>query len=38
MIKVKDSAKSKILSLLSDEGKAADSFVRVGVKGGGCSG
>lgn len=38
MIKVKDSAKTKILSLLSDEGKAADSFVRVGVKGGGCSG
>lgn len=38
MIKVKDSAKTKILSLLSEEGKAADSFVRVGVKGGGCSG
>lgn len=38
MIKVKNSAKTKILSLLSDEGKAADSFVRVGVKGGGCSG
>lgn len=38
MIKVKESAKTKILSLLSDEGKAADSFVRVGVKGGGCSG
>ncbi|MEX2379262.1 MAG: iron-sulfur cluster assembly accessory protein [Vicingaceae bacterium] len=38
MIKVKDSAKTKILSLLSHEGKAADSFVRVGVKGGGCSG
>ena len=38
MIKVKDSAKEKILSLLSKEGKPADSFVRVGVKGGGCSG
>lgn len=38
MIKVKDSAKEKILSLLSEEGKSADSFVRVGVKGGGCSG
>lgn len=38
MIKVKESAKTKILSLLSDEGKPADSFVRVGVKGGGCSG
>jgi len=38
MIKVKDSAKEKILSLLSADGKPADSFVRVGVKGGGCSG
>jgi iron-sulfur cluster assembly protein len=38
MIKVKDTAKTKILSLLSDEGKTAESFVRVGVKGGGCSG
>jgi iron-sulfur cluster assembly protein len=38
MIKVKDTAKTKILSLLSDEGMTAESFVRVGVKGGGCSG
>ena len=38
MIKVNDRAKEKIHSLLSDEGKASESFVRVGVKGGGCSG
>lgn len=38
MIKVNDRAKDKIHSLLSEEGKATESFVRVGVKGGGCSG
>lgn len=38
MIKVNDSAKSKIESLLKQEGKSSDSFVRVGVQGGGCSG
>lgn len=38
MIKVKDSARDKIFNLLQSEGKAQDSFVRVGVKGGGCSG
>ncbi len=38
MIKVNDRAKDKIMSLLTEEGKASDSFVRVGVKGGGCSG
>ena len=38
MIKVNDRAKDKIMSLLDEEGKAKDSFVRVGVKGGGCSG
>lgn len=38
MIKVNDRAKEKILGLLSEGGKAAESFVRVGVKGGGCSG
>lgn len=38
MIKVNDRAKDKIMSLLSDEGKPTDSFVRVGVQGGGCSG
>ncbi len=38
MIKVNDRAKERIMSLLSEEGKAKDSFVRVGVQGGGCSG
>lgn len=38
MIKVNDRAKEKIFSLLSEEGKETESFVRVGVKGGGCSG
>lgn len=38
MIKVKDSAKEKIHELLDSEGKSHDSFIRVGVKGGGCSG
>ena len=38
MIKVKDSARDKIHELLNAEGKREDSFIRVGVKGGGCSG
>jgi len=38
MITVTDRAKEKISVLLNDEGKPADSFVRVGVEGGGCSG
>lgn len=38
MIKVNDNAKSKIENLLKQDGKSADSFVRVGVEGGGCSG
>lgn len=38
MIKVKDSAREKIQELLQAEGKSNDSFIRVGVKGGGCSG
>jgi iron-sulfur cluster assembly protein len=38
MIKVKDSARDKIFNLLQAEGKDQQSFVRVGVKGGGCSG
>lgn len=38
MIKVNDRAKEKIISLLSQEGKTAENYVRVGVKGGGCSG
>lgn len=38
MIKINDSARDKILSLLQAEGKDHGSYVRVGVKGGGCSG
>ena len=38
MITVSDSAKKQVLKLLSEEGRAEGSFVRVGVKGGGCSG
>lgn len=39
MIKVSDSAKTKILSLMSEDGfDAARDYVRVGVKSGGCSG
>tara|TARA_B100000508_G_C11437250_1_gene266728 strand:+ start:271 stop:597 length:327 start_codon:yes stop_codon:yes gene_type:complete len=38
MIKVNNRAKEKIRNLLQEEGKNMDSFVRVGVQGGGCSG
>lgn len=39
MIKVSDSAKQKVLSLMQEEGYDANSaYVRVGVKSGGCSG
>jgi iron-sulfur cluster assembly protein len=39
MIKVSDSAKQKVLSLMQEEGfDASNAFVRVGVKSGGCSG
>ncbi len=39
MIKVSDTAKSRISQLMTDEGfNVADDFVRVGVKSGGCSG
>ncbi|HRN98783.1 MAG TPA: iron-sulfur cluster assembly accessory protein [Flavobacterium sp.] len=39
MIKVSDSAKTKIVSLMSEDGfDAARDYVRVGVKSGGCSG
>jgi len=38
MIKVSDNAKEKITAILSEENAVAESFVRVGVKGGGCSG
>ena len=39
MIKVSESAKTKIAQLMAEEGfNIADDFVRVGVKSGGCSG
>ena len=37
MIKVTDNAKSKALQLMHEDGKSG-YFIRVGVKGGGCSG
>ena len=37
MIKVSDNAKKQALRLMEDEGQG-DYFIRVGVKGGGCSG
>ena len=39
MIKVSDTAKKKVVELMTDDGfDAAKDFVRVGVKSGGCSG
>ena len=39
MIKVSESAKTKVVSLMQEEGfNLAEAFVRVGVKSGGCSG
>lgn len=38
MITVSDNAKEYITGLLNEEKKQGDTFVRVGVKGGGCSG
>ncbi|RMA65824.1 HesB/IscA family protein [Ulvibacter antarcticus] len=39
MIKVSETAKSRIAQLMSDDGfNVAQDFVRVGVKSGGCSG
>jgi len=39
MIKVSDTAKKRVVSLMEDDGfDAATDFVRVGVKSGGCSG
>ena len=37
MIKVTESAKQQAIHLMEESGKP-DSFIRVGVKGGGCSG
>jgi iron-sulfur cluster assembly protein len=38
MIKVRDTAKKEVLRLLSEKEGEAGAFIRVGVKGGGCSG
>ena len=38
MIKVSESAKMQVAKLMADENHPANSFVRVGVEGGGCSG
>ena len=39
MIKVSENAKTKIIQLMEEDGfDLASSFVRVGVKSGGCSG
>jgi len=39
MIKVSETAKKKVIELMTDDGYNADSdYVRVGVKSGGCSG
>ena len=38
MITVSESAAAQVVKLMSDEGMSENSFVRVGVKGGGCSG
>ena len=38
MITVTERAKDKALILMQEEHKPADSFIRVGVEGGGCSG
>lgn len=38
MIKVNDRAKAQVLLLMNQDGAAENSFVRVGVEGGGCSG
>ncbi len=39
MIKVSDTAKKKVVELMTDDGfNPTTDYVRVGVKGGGCSG
>ena len=38
MISVSENAKNQVLSLIGTDGYPAESFVRVGVKSGGCSG
>ncbi len=38
MITVTENAKMHALQLIQDENRPADTFIRVGVEGGGCSG
>ena len=38
MIKVRDNAREQVMKIMQQDGAAPDSFVRVGVEGGGCSG
>jgi iron-sulfur cluster assembly protein len=38
MIKVSETAKNQVLKLKADSEVKEDAFIRVGVKGGGCSG
>jgi iron-sulfur cluster assembly protein len=38
MITISDSAKEYALRLLKEDSRGSDSFIRVGVEGGGCSG
>jgi iron-sulfur cluster assembly protein len=38
MITVSENAKARAIELMREEGKPETSFIRVGVKGGGCSG
>lgn len=38
MITVSENAKNQVVKLVGSEGYPADSFIRVGVKSGGCSG
>lgn len=38
MVHISDTAKSRVETILKDEGKGDDHFVRVSVKSGGCSG
>ncbi|MFO0356146.1 MAG: HesB/IscA family protein [Sphingobacteriaceae bacterium] len=38
MITVSDEAKQHAIDLMKEENRPADSFIRVGVEGGGCSG
>jgi len=38
MITVSENAKSQAIKLMNEDGSPSGSFIRVGVKGGGCSG